>query len=101
MNYRSEIRHQGWGGGPNDYFSTTECAIDLNQSCIFKFVRFLEVHKKLINLDLGGTLEGLLLARVPQNQPHRVNFRVHLGVQEGPWLVMDPVGGRSCVPRVP
>ena len=20
---------------------------------------------------------------------------------EGPWLVMDPVGGSSCVPRVP
>ena len=45
----------------NDYFSATECAIDLKLSCIFKFVRCLEVYeKKLINLDLGGTLEGPL-----------------------------------------
>ena len=52
---------------------------------IFKFVRCLEVYKKkLINLDLGGTKEGLLAARVPKNQPRRVNLRVHLGVHEGP-----------------
>ena len=38
----------------------------------------------MTNLDLGGTLEGLLLAKVPQNQPRRVNIRVHLGVHEGP-----------------
>ena len=68
----------------NDYFSATECPIDLKPSCIFKFVRCLEVYKELINLDLGGALGGLLLARAPQNQLCRVNFRVHLGVHEGP-----------------
>ena len=69
----------------NDYSSATECLIDLKPSCICKFVRCLEVYKKKgVNLDLGGTLEGLLSARVPQNQPRRVNFRVHLGVHEGP-----------------
>ena len=69
----------------NDYFCATECQIDLKPSSIFKFVRFLEVYeKKLINLDRGWTLEGLLSARVPQNQPRRVNFRVHEGVHEGP-----------------
>ena len=69
----------------NEYYSTTECTIDLKPSCIFKFVHCLEVYeKKLINLDRGGTLEGLLSARVPQNQPRRVNFRVHLEVHEGP-----------------
>ena len=52
----------------NDYFSATECPIDLKPSCIFKFVRCLEVYeKKLVNLDRGGTLEGLLSARNPQN----------------------------------
>ena len=83
--------HTVGGGGKwptanlNDYFSATECPIDLKPSCIFKFVRCLEVYKKkMISLDLGGTLEGLLLARVPQNQPRRVNFRVHFGVHEGP-----------------
>ena len=60
----------------NEFFSATECPIDLKPSCSFKFVRCLEVYKKFINLDLGGTLEGLLLARVPQNQPCIVNFRV-------------------------
>ena len=69
----------------NDYFSSTECPIDLKPSCIFKFVCCLEVYeKKLTNLDHGGTLEGLLSARVPQNQPRRVHLRVHLGVHEGP-----------------
>ena len=68
-----------------DYFSATECPIDLKPSCIFKFVRCLEVYIKiLVNLDLGGTLEGLLSARVPRNQPRRVHFRGHLGVHEGP-----------------
>ena len=43
----------------NDYFSATECSIDLKPSCIFKFVCCLEVYeKRLINLDLGGTLEA-------------------------------------------
>ena len=69
----------------NDYFSATECPIDLKPSCVFKFICCLEAYqKKSITLDLGGTLEGLLSARVPQNQPRRVNFRVHLGVHEGP-----------------
>ena len=69
----------------NDYISATECPIDLKPSCIFKFVRCLEVYEKqLVNFDLGGTLEGLLSARVPQNQPRRVNFRGHLGGHEGP-----------------
>ena len=44
----------------NDYCSATGCPIDLKPSCIFKFVRCPQVYeKKLINLDLGGTLEGL------------------------------------------
>ena len=69
----------------NNYFSATECPIDLKPKCIFQFARCLEVYeKKWTNLDLGGALEGLLSARVPQNQPRRVNFRVHLGVHEGP-----------------
>ena len=66
-------------------FLATECPINLKPSCIFKFVGCLEVHeKKMINLDRGGNVGGLLMARVPQNQPRRVNFRVHLGVHEGP-----------------
>ena len=64
----------------NDYCSATEYPIGLKPSCIFKFVRCPEVYeKKLIILDRGGTLEGLLSARVPQNQPRRVYFRVSLG----------------------
>ena len=44
----------------NDYFSATVCPIDLKPSCIFTFVRCPQVYeKKLITLDLGGTLEGL------------------------------------------
>ena len=62
------------------FFSATECPIDLKPCCIFKFVRCCESCKKIINLDPGG----LLTARVPQNQPRRVHFRVHLGVHEGP-----------------
>ena len=82
--------HTGGGGkwptaNLNAYFSATGCPVDLKPSCIFKFVCCLEVYeKKLINLDHGGTLEGLFSARVPQNQPPRVNFRVHLEVHEGP-----------------
>ena len=38
-----------------------------NQTVFFKFVRCLEVYnKKLINLDLGGNLEGLKSARILQ-----------------------------------
>ena len=58
--------NQAGGGGKwppanlNDFFSANECPIDLKPSCIFTFVRCLDVYKKrLINLDLGGTLEGL------------------------------------------
>ena len=70
-------------GNLNAYFSATECPIDLKPSCIFKFVCCLEVYeKRLLNLDRGGTLEGLLSVRVPHNKPRRVNFRVHLGVHE-------------------
>ena len=79
--------HTGGGGkwptaNLNAYFSATGCPVDLKPSCIFKFVEVYE--KKLTYLDHGGTLKGLLSARVPQNQPRRVNFRVHLGVHEGP-----------------
>ena len=85
----------------NDYFSATECPIDLKPSCIFKFVLCLEVYgKKLINMDHGGTLEGLLSARVPQNQPCRVNFRVHLGVHEGPWGFPEPWWGTTMTINV-
>ena len=69
---------EGEGGGKwpaanrNNYSSATECLIDLKPCCIFKFVHCLNV------------LEGLLSTRVPENQPCRVNLRVHLGVYEGP-----------------
>ena len=72
-------------GGGSKWPTATDYPIDLKPSCIFKFVRCPEVYeKRLINLDRGGTLEGLLSARVPKNQPRRVNFRVHLGAHEGP-----------------
>ena len=32
---------------------------------------------------------------------HKVLLKDPVGPNEGPWLVMDPVGGSSCVPRVP
>ena len=57
-----------------DYISATECPIGLKPSCIFKFVRCPEVYEKKLILDRGGTVEGLLSARVPQNQPCRVNL---------------------------
>ena len=77
----------------NTYFSATGCPIELKPTWIFKFVCCLEVYeKKLINLDRGGTLEGLLSARVPQNQPRRVNFRVHLqNLENYKVLLKDPV----------
>ena len=82
----NQARGGGWPtANQNDYFSATECPIDLKPNYIFKFVCCLEVYeKKLINLDCGGTLEGLLSARVPQNQSRRVNLRVPLGFHEGP-----------------
>ena len=43
----------------------------------------------MFNLDLEVTLEGLLSARVPQNQPKRVHFRDHLKVHEGQGGVSD------------
>ena len=30
---------------------------------------------------------------------HKVLLKDPVGTNEGPWLVMDPVGGSSCVPR--
>ena len=61
------------GGGVNDYISGTDCPIDLKPSCIFKFVNCPEVYIKILtNLDLEGTLEGLLSGRV--------HFRVRFGV---------------------
>ena len=32
---------------------------------------------------------------------NKVLLKDPAGPNEGPWLVMDPVGGNSCVPRVP
>ena len=32
---------------------------------------------------------------------HKVLLEDPVGPNEGPWLVMDPVGGSSCVSRVP
>ena len=32
---------------------------------------------------------------------HKVLLEDPVGPNEGPWLVMDPVGGNSCDPRVP
>ena len=31
---------------------------------------------------------------------HKVLLEDPVGPNEGPWLVMDPTGGSSCVPRV-
>ena len=46
----------------NDYFSATECPIDLKPSCIFKFVRCLEVCQKMDEFgplrDPGGPFIG-------------------------------------------
>ena len=61
-----------------------QLTVNPNHAVILSLSIVLRSIKKLINLDLGGTLEGLLSARVPQNQPRRVNFRVHLEVHEGP-----------------
>ena len=65
---------------------------DWPQTKLYFYVCLLywSLYKKLIHLDLGGTLEWLLSARVPQNQPRRVNFRVHFGVHEGPWGFPEP-----------
>ena len=35
----------------------------------------------------------------PKN--HKVLLKDPVGPNEGPWLVMDPVGGSSCISRVP
>ena len=32
---------------------------------------------------------------------HKVLLKDPVRPNEGPWLVMDPVEGSSCVPRVP
>ena len=32
---------------------------------------------------------------------HKVLLKDPVRPNEGPWLVMDPVGGSSCVPTVP
>ena len=32
---------------------------------------------------------------------HKVLLKDPVRPNEGPWLVMDPVGGGSCVPKVP
>ena len=48
--------------------SGTECLIDLNPGCKFKFVRCLETYlKKLISLGHEGTLPGPFLPRVLRN----------------------------------
>ena len=50
-----------------------------------KYIFFLEkVNAALQNLD-----------------NHKVLLKDPVRSNEGPWLVMDPVGGSSCVPRVP
>ena len=46
----------------------------------FNFETFHGYHGTMVFTTLGRPFS----ARVPQNQPHRVNFRVHLGVHEGP-----------------
>ena len=50
--------------------------------------------KESIFLEQVNTaLQNLENHKVLLNDPVRPN--------EGPWLVMDPVGGSSCVPTVP
>ena len=59
--------HTGGGGkwptgNLNDYFSATECLMDLRPNCVFKAVHCLEVYKKIDQFgpwrDPGGPLIG-------------------------------------------
>ena len=81
-------------GGETICPSTIEKAISLelqvgltsNQAVNLSFsIVYVDV-KKIINMDLEGTLEGLYLVQVPYNLCCRVHFGVHMGamkVQEG------------------
>ena len=60
-----------------------------NQAVFLSLSVVLRSLNKLINLDPGGALEGLLSARVPQHRPRRVNFSVHLGVHEGTTMTIN------------
>ena len=74
---------RGLTANQNDFISGTNCPIDLKPSFIFMFVRCSDVYIKILTkLDLEGTLEGLLTARLPPNHSRRVHFRIYLGVHE-------------------
>ena len=57
---------------------TSNQAVNLGFSIVKRSI------KKMFDMDLEGTMEGLSFGKVPQNQPCRIHFRVHLGVHEGP-----------------
>ena len=92
-----------WGGAKwptanlNDYFSATECPIDLKPSCIFKFVRCLEVYEKNGSI---WTLEGPWMDFYREGSPKISLTGSILGsiwgsmkVHEGSLsLLNDPVG---------
>ena len=46
------------------------------------------------NVELVYTTQNFL-------KNHKVQLRGPVGSIEGPWLVLDPMEVRSCVPRVP
>ena len=56
-------------------------------------------------LDIQRVKRMYLLEKVKTGLHNIENLKVLLkdpvGPNEEPWLVMDPVGGSSCVPRVP
>ena len=41
-----------------------------------------------------------MVKRLQNIKKIEVNFRGSVGSIEGPWLVLDPMEVRSCVPRV-
>ena len=50
----------------NDYFSATECPIDLKPSCIFQFVNWLEVYKRIDQFGPWRDPGGLFIGKGPQ-----------------------------------
>ena len=84
----------------NDYFSATECPIDLKPSCIFKFVRCLKVYeKKLTNLDRGGTLEDPFFNKGSALQgPFSSPFGCPRRSMRVPWALIKWNNDDKCVP---
>ena len=60
---------------------------------------------KTCSMMFRGFRECICLEKVntalQELENHKVPWKDPLRPNEGPWLVMDPVGGSSCVPTVP